>query len=150
MYPGQEGSYASRQAPPAATRTNYSQASQNPVQRIAPTILPQPVLLVGYTPDGAPILMSNTAQNNVSTLTTQPSQAYATNANQHAPTNPMLTASPTATTTPSYAATTSNELMTNLFAMQTPVMAVPTTILGPDGQSYTALVKPNTQQGMFF
>lgn len=149
MYPGQEGGSANRQAPQATNRASYGQTSQQSGQRMAPTILPQPVLLVGYTPDGAAILMSNTTQNSVSQMTTQPSPAYATNRDQQVATNQMQTVSPVATTTPGYAPPTSQELMTNIFQTQSPVMAVPTTILGPDGNAYTALVKPSSQQGMF-
>lgn len=147
MYPGQSGGSSSTLAQPGGTRTNY--ATQRPKQpsRIPPPILPQPVLLVGYTPDGAPILMSNTTQNSVSQLAPTMTTTQVPFYDPQSTVAPTLTTGSTAAALPTETTQMSAEVMTNLFNTQNPVMAVPTTILGPDGKPYTALVKPTSQQG---
>lgn len=146
MYPGHEGSSTSHQGQSAGTRATYAGTRQQTVQRNPPTILPQPVLLVGYTPEGAPILMSNTAQNTVSQMTTHSTSTHAPVFDQQSAVAPSLTTGTVAVTGPPQASHMTNEMMTNLLQTQTPVLAVPVTILGPDGKPVTALVKPTSNQ----
>lgn len=152
LYPAQQQTNA------AGAQSGYVQTGQQvPMRRHgatvanASTFVPQPVLLVGYTPDGSPILMANPSQNSIASITaTNRSNAMQTSAPMLATQTPVAAtvqpASHLQTAIP-LSTQTNMDAYSTILHTQTPVMAVPKTIYGPDGKLYTALVKPTSSSG---
>lgn len=151
MYPGHTGT-STHSATGTTRNTTVATATRRPpVQKMAPTILPQPVLLVGYTPDGSPILMSNPNQGSVSSLMSTSSAASTSTGRQIHTLNSSLYSTSVSTSGAPYAGPsgpmTNNDYLSTIFQDKQPVMAVATTVLGPDGKSCVALVKPTSHSG---
>lgn len=153
MYPASE-QRASSASSNGGHYARSSGAARPPTpKKVAPAMLPQAVLLVGYTPDGAPILMADPAQNSLATLTARnkgPQSTLPPIIATQAAFLPTLTGAPTQTlhaTTMPLSEAGNIESLTNILETHTPVIAVPKTILGPDGKPYTALVHPTSSSG---
>ena len=151
MYPAQERTAAPvRTNGPTQTAATGTKRTRGPA-KIQQPLVPQAVLLVGYTPEGAPILMSNPSQNTVATLTSTQSQRMMTTQppiyETQSPVASALFSTPDAAASVPMAADTNQNYIQTLLQDQTPVMAVPKTILGPDGNAYTVLVRPTSSAG---
>jgi hypothetical protein len=152
MYPAQERRLASDRPSSAMQSTTTNTRRRLQPKQTQQTLVPQAVLLVGYTPDGAPIFMSNPTQNTVASITStyrsqsnQPQAPIYETQTAVAPT--LISTSGVTTTVPIGTADANLDALTTILQTQTPVVAVPKTILGPDGKPYTALVRPTSSTG---
>jgi len=152
LYPAQQRTTTS-----GAANGTSQPAQQVHMRRPGPsamsnTLVPQPVLLVGYTPDGSPILMANPSQNSITAITTtnrsNALQTHAPMLQTQTPVAATVLPSPTLQTAIPISTQSNLDAYSTILQVHTPVMAVPKTILGPDGKQYTALVKPTSSAGM--
>lgn len=144
--------------PQAATSTATTRSTNRRPTRTnnEPALVPQAVVLVGYTPFGDPIFMANPSAQSythstnlqaiqtrlLATTTQQAVDPFATTS-IYAPTSPLSSISaPAVPVGEDYLAT---QLQTHQ-----PQLVVPKTVYGPDGLLYTALVRPTSSAGTFF
>lgn len=151
LYPSQTRSTNSTLTNGGQLSTNGASRATGRPKQIKQTLVPQAVLLVGYTPEGSPILMTNPTQNTYSALTTA-SRGQSTTTqppifDNQSTIDASLITSPGVGSSIPISKQSEEDFMNTVMREHQPVMAAPRTILGPDGKPYTALVRINNSAG---